>query len=372
MRIGIDARMYSSEFGIGVYIAQLLEYLFKIDHRNEYFLFFNTERSEIFHPPRHGIKVVPVNVPHYSLSEQLLFPRILWPHHLDIMHFTHFNAPMLYRRRSVVTIHDLTIKFFPGKKVTSPLARLGYHLTLRSIVKRSKKIISVSEHTKQDLLHLYNLDSEKIRVIHLGVNPRFHVISDEHLRSEFRKTNGLELPYLLYTGNWRDHKNLVNLIGAFAILKRKFHLPHILVITGKDDPWYPEVKREVTKEHLEGQVRFTGIIPFEDLPLLYNCADLYVFPSLYEGFGLPALESFACGIPVCAAKTSSLPEVCGDAAVYFNPRDPKDIAEIVASVLSDESKKEELRQKGFERIQLFSWEKTARMTLEVYKEAMSG
>lgn len=372
MKIGIDARMYSSEFGIGVYIAQLIEYLLKIDEKNEYFLFFNEPIFSKFESPREGVHKILADIPHYSAAEQFRFLPLLWKQKLDVMHFTHFNAPIFYRRPSIVTIHDLTIKFFPGKKVISPFARFGYHFTLRSIVHHSKKIISVSEHTKNDLLKLYRLDPEKIRVIHLGVNPRFHVISDEHLRLEFRKQNGLELPYLLYTGNWRDHKNLVNLVRTFAILKRKFHIPHLLVITGKDDPWYPEVKKTVAEESLEGQVRFTGIMPVEDLPLLYNCADVYVFPSLYEGFGLPALESFACGVPVCAAKTSSLPEVCREAAAYFNPRDLQDITNVIASVLSDERKKEELRQKGFERIQLFSWEKTARMTLDVYREAVSS
>lgn len=368
MRIGIDARMYSSEFGIGVYIAQLLEYLFRVDHRNEYFL-FTQGQTKIPAAPRSGVKIVPVDIPHYSLSEQLLFPRILRRHKLDLMHFTHFNAPLLYRRPSVVTIHDLTVKFFPGKKITSPLARAGYHMTLRSIIYRSKGIISVSEHTKQDILHFYHVPPEKIRVIHLGVNQRFHVIDDEYLRSEFRKQNNLELPYLLYTGNWRDHKNLINLIKAFGLLKRKFHIPHLLVITGKDDPWYPEVKRAVKEERLEGQIRFTGIIPLEDLPLLYNCADLYIFPSLYEGFGLPALEAFACGIPVCASRATSLPEVCGDAAAYFNPRDPGNMAEVIADILTDTVKRESARQKGFERLSLFSWEETAKKTLEVYNEA---
>ena len=342
-----------------------------MDQKNEYNVFLNEPAFSKFEEPHSGVRKVLVNIPHYSMAEQLVFPRILWRYSLNLMHFTNFNAPVLYRKPSVVTIHDLTIKFFPGKKVTSPLARLGYRFTLRSIVLRSKKIIAVSEHTKQDLLKLYRVPEKKIRVIHLGVNPLFHYIEDGHLRKEFREKHMLTLPYLLYTGNWRDHKNLTNLIRAFGILKRKFHIPHLLVITGKDDPWYPEVKKAVAEENLlAGQVRFTGILPREDLPLLYNCASLYVFPSLYEGFGLPALESFACGTPVCAAKTSSLPEVCGDAAAYFDPRKPDDIARVIFEVLADEAKQNELRQKGFSRIQLFSWEKTARLTLDTYREAL--
>lgn len=371
MRIGIDARMYSSEFGIGVYIAQLLEYIFKLDDRNEYVLFFNEPAYSQFATSRHRVKKILANIPHYSWSEQISLPFILSKYKLDLMHFTHFNAPVLYRKPSVVTIHDLTIKFFPGKKHTSPLMRFGYQFALGSIVKRSKKIIAVSKHTKQDLLSLYRLPQEKIRVIHLGVNPRFHIIHDKKLQNDFLEKTGLFEPYLLYTGNWRDHKNLVNLVRAFGILKMRFRIPHFLVITGKDDPWYPEVKEEVKKEHLEGQVRFTGIIPPEDLPLLYNCAALYVFPSLYEGFGLPALEAFACGTPVAASKLTSIPEVCGDAALYFNPRDPEDMAKTIYTLVTDEAKRKESIEKGLKRVSLFSWEKTAKITLEVYREALS-
>ncbi len=368
MRIGIDARFYSSSFtGIGRYVYELIENLLLLDAKNEYVIFLNSPEFENFHPSRKGVTKIKADAPHYSWAEQWRFWRLLERADLDLMHFTHFNAPVLYRKPSIVTIHDLTLSLYPGKKMAAPWHRFAYNFTIHSVVRRAKNIIAVSEHTKRDLVRLMHTDPQKIAVIHEGENPQFHSITDRKLVEEFRAKNGLTKPYLLYTGVWRSHKNLVNLIRAFAILKHQFHFDGMLVITGKEDPWYPEVKETVRQEKLEGEVRFTGLVPDEDLVLLYNGAALYVLPSLYEGFGLPALEAFACGLPVCAANASSLPEICGkDNAVFFNPENPHDIAEKVASVYNDEEKMATLRQRGFARIKDFSWEKMARETLTLY------
>ena len=250
------------------------------------------------------------------------------------------------------------------------LHRFAYNFTLRSIVKRARAVIAVSQHTKNDLLRLLKPDPQKISVIHEGVNPRFHHISDRRIVDEFRKKENLARPYLLYTGVWRSHKNLVNLIKAFAIFKHKGKFDGMLVITGKEDPWYPEVKQTVAQEHLEGDVRFTGLIPDEDLVVLYNGAAMYVLPSLYEGFGLPALEAMACGVPVCASETSSLPEVCGrENAVFFNPKNPSDMAEKISSLYNNKEKMQSLRERGQNRIKDFSWQRMAEETLELYKNS---
>lgn len=370
MRIGIDARFYSSSFtGIGRYVHELIKHLPKIDQRNQYILFFNNPQFEEFSLPYKNVEKVLADSPHYSRKEQLHFWRVLNRSNLDLMHFTHFNAPILYRRPSIVTIHDLTLSLYPGKKMTGVLARIAYHVTIRSIIKRAKRIIAVSKNTKQDLVRLLRANSAKIRVIHEGVDPQFRQIKDRGLISQFREKTSLIKPYILYTGVWRSHKNLVNLIRAFGILRNKYKFDGWLVITGKEDPWYPEVKEAVRDEKLEGAVRFTGLIPDEDLVLLYNGALLYVLPSFYEGFGLPALEAFACGIPVCAARSSSLPEICGeDNAVFFDPHSTEDMAEKIASVYNDEARMAELRERGLKRVKDFSWERMARETLEIYQK----
>lgn len=372
MKIGIDARLYSSSFtGIGRYVYELIANLIKIDSANSYTLFFNRPGFDSFTPPRKGVEKILVNADHYSFSEQWDFWRILHKADLDLMHFTHFNAPILYRRKTVVTIHDLTLNLYPGQKMVKASHRIAYHLVLNSIVKRSKRIIAVSEHTKRDIIRMLHAKEDKIEVIHEGVNPQFHRIADKKIIDDFRGRMGLVKPYILYTGVWRSHKNLVNLIKAFAILKHKHGFDGWLVITGKEDPWYPEVKQTVREQQLEGEVRFTGLIPDEDLVLLYNGALLYVLPSFYEGFGLPALEAFACGIPVCAARSSSLPEVCGEGnAEFFDPHDPSDMAAKIASVYKNPDKMSLLRERGLHRLKDFSWEKMARQTLEVYNASV--
>lgn len=370
MRIGIDARFYSStSTGIGRYVYELIDHLLKIDGQNQYVIFLSKNHFVDWHVPRKGVEKMLADSPHYSFGEQWHFWRLLEKAHLDLMHFTHFNAPMLYRRPSIVTIHDLTLSLHPGNKMNSFFERTAYHLIINSIVKRSKKVIAVSEHTKKDLVRTMHADPGKISVIHNGVNPQFHPIHDQKIIDDFLARAGLAKPYILYTGVWRSHKNLVNLIKAFAILKKWHSFTGTLVITGKEDPWYPEVKQAVKNEKLEGDVRFTGLIPDEDLVLLYNGALLYVLPSLYEGFGLPALEAFACGIPVCAANNSSLPEVCGEGnAVFFDPRDSKDMAEKILSVYTSEEKMKELSARGIVRAKEFSWSKMAAQTLELYLE----
>lgn len=374
MRIGIDARFYSSSFtGIGRYIFELIDHLLKIDTQNEYVLFFNKPEYEKFVVGHANVKKVLVNAKHYSLAEQWRFLRILNSEKLDLMHFTHFNAPFFYRRPSIVTIHDLTLNFYPGKKMAGSWHRAAYHLTINSIVRRAKKIIAVSQHTKKDITDILKVPANKITVIHEGVNHMFHRISDPVLIAEFLKKNDLPRPYILYTGVWRSHKNLVNLIKAFAILKHQYGFNGSLVITGKDDPWYPEVKQTVNENHLEGAVRFTGLIPDEDLVLLYNGALIYVLPSFYEGFGLPALEAFACGIPVCTSAASSLPEICGKGnAIFFNPHSPADMADKIAGLYNDSHKMQELIERGLARVKDFSWDKMARETLDLYKSSLTA
>jgi glycosyltransferase involved in cell wall biosynthesis len=372
VKIGIDCRMYASRFtGIGRYVYELTENLLKLDHENEYVFFFNHPEYESFHPRGRRVQKVLVNSAHYSFSEQTVFLYHLYKANLDLMHFTHFNAPILYRRPSVVTIHDLTLSFFPGRKMTSALHRIGYHFTLKSTVRKAKKIISVSQNTKKDLEHFFRVPSGKISVIYAGVNGQFKPIKDKAKLSALRQKFHLDKPYLLYTGVWRTHKNLPNLIRAFHILKQDHHFEGYLVITGREDPLYgPEIRKEIESLKLQNDVIFPGLVDEKDLVLLYNGAVAYVFPSLYEGFGLPPLEAMQCGIPVAASNVSSIPEICGqDNALFFNPEDPQNIAATIFRILSQKSLRKQLIENGFKRVKNFSWEKMAREILKLYKKA---
>lgn len=368
MRIGIDARMYSTNFtGIGRYVYELTERLFKIDQKNEYILFLNDPEYEKFTPPNARVRKVRVNAKHYSWREQWSFYRLLQKAHLDVMHFTHFNAPLLYRRPSVVTIHDLTLSFYPGKKMTHWFYRMAYHLVFGSVVRKTRAIIAVSQNTAKDLASLYPKSASKTHVIYEGVGAEFLKHYDIGKLASVRQKIGVKEPYLLYTGVWRSHKNLVGLIRAFGMLHKKKFFKGQLVITGREDPFYPEVKKTIRAEGLEKNVLCTGLVNEETLIALYRGANIYVMPSFYEGFGLPVLEAFASECPVAAARASSLPEVCGpDGARFFNPHDPADIAHSIREILEKPELRAKLIAAGKKRLSVFSWDRMAEETLKIY------
>lgn len=375
MRIGIDARMYSAEFtGIGRYVYELIRFLAELDKKNEYVIFMNRPEYDSFTPPNKRFSKVLVNAKHYTVKEQFRYLRLLKKAKLDLMHFTHFNAPILYKKPSVVTIHDLTLSFYPGKKMNSAFYRAAYNLVLKSAVRHSKKVIAVSENTKQDLIEVVETPSSKIEVIYEGVCEHFGPRANKEQVEHVKRKYGISKEFLLYTGVWRGHKNLVNLVKSFALLREGpegFDLS--LVITGEEDPYYPEVKRTVSELGLEHHVIYTGMVPEAELVALYQAAKIYVFPSLYEGFGLPPLEAMRCGTPVVASKTSCIPEICGEQnALFFDPYDPEDIANSVRKVLLDPTLQAELHECGLKHSLKFSWEKMAKETLEVYESVLES
>ncbi len=374
MKIGIDCRIYSSKFtGIGRYVHELTDRLHKLDKENHYVFFFNEPEYGNYRPPSNRFKKVFADTPIYSLKEQYHFLKILEKEKLDLMHFTHFNAPLLYKGKSIVTIHDLILSFYPGKKKRSILNRIGYHTVLRSSVKKAKHIITISRHSKNDLESLLKTPPEKISVVYQGIGDEFRKIEDELKINKSLDTYGIKKPFLLYTGVWRSHKNIPNLIKAFNELKNKHDCKNLsLVITGKEDPFYPEIKKNTRELNLEKDIIFTGLVPEFDLISLYNAATIYVFPSLYEGFGLPPLEAMACGTPVAASYASSIPEVCGKGnAVFFDPKNYYDIAQKVYALYVNEDMQQRLIKNGFNRVNEFSWTTMAKQTLNLYKKCLS-
>ena len=374
MRIGIDARMYSSHFtGIGRYVFELTENLFKLDQENEYILFLNDPEYSEFKPPNKRIHKVCVNARHYSVKEQTKFCKLLYKHNLDLVHFTHFNAPILYLKPSIVTIHDLTLSFFPGKKMNSFVYRAAYQAILKSTVSKAQKIIAVSKNTKKDLQKLLKTPSEKISVIYEGVNQEFKPITNKSQVNACLKKYHINKPFLLYTGVWRNHKNIVNLIKAFNLLNQNYKYNSQLVITGKEDPFYPEVKQTVLDLNLKDKVIFTDFVSEQDLVTLISSAHIYAFPSFYEGFGLPVLEAMQCHTPVACSNTSCLPEIAGsDNAVFFDPHSPQDIAKKLHTLATDQELRNKLINNGAQHIKNFSWQEMANQTLNLYKQILTS
>ena len=370
MKIGIDCRIFSSKFtGIGRYTHELVNHYTKLNAElkspHELVLFFNNPEFREFKESK-NVKKVLVDARHYSMSEQFKFLKILNKECLDVVHFPHFNLPIFYRRPYIVTIHDLTLSLFPGQKMTKWFQRLAYNIVIRRATKKAKKIIAVSNNTKNDLINMLKVPEEKIEVIYNGIGKEFSLIEDTKVLEGTLKKYGIDKEFLLYTGVWRNHKNLPRLIKAFGSVRNKYGIDLKLVITGKPDPYYPEVKNEVKNLGLENEVIFPGLVDEKELVHLYNSALFYVFPSLYEGFGMPPLESMKCGTPVLASNTSSIPEICGDGnAIFFDPNNEEEIAEKIKNFFEDPALQADLIEKGMIRADEFSWEDTAKKTWEI-------
>ena len=408
--IAIDARMYgATQTGIGNYIYHLMKYLFEIDKKNNYLVFLLPEEYDKFELPNERVKKIKVSAKWYGWKEQLIFPFEILKHKIDLIHFPHFNSPILYHWivwikniisrykgvsrhaliKTITTIHDLTPYYFPGHKMNSWLRRKSFRLVFSTTVKKSSRVIAVSEYTKKDIIEIFlvgmgrdpSLQREnRIQVIYEGVDEQFQVFVDHDKINIVGAQNFVPLqkkykitkPFIFYTGVWRNHKNLVGLIKAFDLIVNKYKINYQLVLGGKEDSYYPEVRQTWEKLSLGGRIIRAGFISQKELPLFYNMADIFVIPSFREGFGLIGLEAMACGTPVVSSNKTSLPEILGNAAIYFNPADYEEMAEKIAQVIQDENLKNSLIQKGFEQIEKYDWKRMAEETLEMYEEEMGG
>jgi glycosyltransferase involved in cell wall biosynthesis len=283
---------------------------------------------------------------------------------LDIIHSPE-NATLfvkLKNQKKLITVHDIRTYIFPKFNKDTILSHLFFPRTLKT----TDKIIADSNSTKQDLIRYFNVPKEKIAVILLAADEKFKPLNHEEV-NEVKQKYTLNFPFILYVGNLTKHKNIPMLIKAFYKVKKK-GIQHKLVITGMKRGKYKEIFEVTDKLNLQNDVIFTGYILDEDLPALYNAADLFVYPSIYEGFGLPPLEAMACGTPVITSNTSSLPEVVGDGGITVDPYDVDGLAEAMYEILNNDGLREDMIKKGLERAKMFSWEKCARETLKVYEE----
>jgi len=264
-----------------------------------------------------------------------------------------------------MTIYDLTFMLLPGFHTRETQS---FSKAIRRYVERSDCIIAISEQTKRDIVEHLGIPADRIRVTLLAADERYRVIDDRGVIEPVLTKYGIASEYILYAGTLEPRKNVPALVRAFHALKRERHIPHRLVLAGKKGWLYDEIFAEVSTLGLDADVIFTGYVPDEDLPLLYNGASLFVYPSLYEGFGLPPLEAMACGCPVITSDISSLPEVVGDAGVMINPRSCDDLAGAIARVLEDSNLAGIMRAKGLARAATFSWDRCARETVAIYRD----
>ncbi len=360
MKIAIDARMVRYS-GIGTYIRSLLNEYGKLPCAGDFLVFGNSSELKQFK----NLNVRNLNVPVYSITEQLVLP--LKIRAASAFHAPHYNAPLFYRGRLVVTIHDIIHVKFP-EYLPSKKAYLYARYMLRTAARKARILITDSVNTKTDLIKYFKIPPGKIRVIPLGVDDKFHMVEDEALISGFRKKHTLPQDFILYAGNLKEHKNLSTLLRAFKLLKVEKKITENLVLTTGGNPIPQKLLRQVFKEGMEAWTIFLHFIPDDEMPLLYNCAKVFAFLSLYEGFGLPPLEAMACGVPVVSSNAASLPEVLGDSAIMCDPKDFKAFAEGIYRLITDESLRTRLISKGKNRAGNYSWARTARKTIDVYRE----
>lgn len=351
MRIAIDTQStLGRKTGIGLYTANLLRALRRVAPEHEYVELSWGRTEELRTDQR-------------LRWEQWELPRRARAARAQVVHLTGFGAPIRRPCPTVLTVHDLIGYLFPAN--LPPVARLYWALWLPFSIRFAGHIIADSEHTRGDLQRLLGVPGERITVIHLAADERFQPISDPAVRADVRDRYDLPPSFILYVGTLEPRKGLDTLVNAYASLADEF--PHALVIAGKKG-WYTlPLFRQIEALGLRYRIRFTDYVDDADLPVVYSLADLFVFPSRYEGFGLPPLEAMACGVPVISSNAASLPEVVGDAGMLVPPDNVEALAAAMRQVLVDDALRANLRARGLARAGRFSWDETARQTVRVYE-----
>ncbi len=358
MRIGIDASRATRQERTGTegYSFQLIRKLLELDQENEYILYFNQPPQPGLLPPspRRSDRVIPCPRlwTHLRLSAEMAL------HPPDLLFVPAHVLPLVRPRRSVVTVHDLGYLHEP--QAHRPLDRLYLDLSARYHARVATRLLAISQATKDDLVRHYRVPPERITVTHLAAGESFRPVEDQVQIAAVKARYGITGDYFLYVGTLQPRKNLVRLLEAYAAMQ--IQNPQ-LVLVGKKGWLYDEIFAVVQKLGLQEQVIFPGYVPAADLPALYSGAMAFVFPSLYEGFGMPVLEAMACGAPVVCANVSSLPEVVGQAGILVNPTDTAALAAALGRVAGAAGLRAELRARGLVQARQFSWERCARETL---------
>lgn len=370
MKIGIDARFFGPVGkGLGRYVERLVENLEKLDEKNEYTIFLRKENWDYYTPKVSNFKKVLADYKWYSLKEQIMMPWKIRQEKLDLVHFPHFNIPVFCPAKFVATIHDLILLQFPTPRATTlgpllyKIKYFGYRMVIGLGLRRAKKVITVSECTKKELVNFFKIKPEKIAVTYEacdGVEYGQLKMPEKKNLAKF----GITKPYLLYVGNAYPHKNLEGLLKIFP----KLNLDCQLVLVGREDYFYKRMKEEIRGTAMEKSVVFTDFVSEAILADLYRNARLYVFPSFVEGFGLPGLEAMSYGLPLAASNSSCLPEIYGDAAIYFDPKNEQGMIEQIRFTWTDEPTREKLIKLGLEQVKKYNWRSLAEETLNIYKD----
>lgn len=355
-KIGIDARMIEMS-GIGTYIQHLMD-------SDIYDVALG--KTSLIKKYNDKVNTINYETPIYGIKEQLKFPyRQIKNSNIDIMHFPHYNVPLFYNKEFIVTIHDLTHLILP-EFLPNKFAYYYAKFMIGHAVKKSSRIFTVSENSKLDIVNIFKVSPDKITVTYNGVDKDFKLKEKKDIQYLYEKYHiPLNKKIIMYVGNLKPHKNLQRLLESYA--KMKDNSDKILLLVGKAFKSV-DLERKESDLGIQNKVIHTGLVTKEELIDFYNLADVFVFPSLYEGFGIPPLEAMACGTPVICADNSSLPEVVGDAAIMFEATDVSQLTKCLDGYFDGEYDIKAYIEKGFQRVKLFQWENEIKKVMEVKQD----
>jgi glycosyltransferase involved in cell wall biosynthesis len=362
MKIGIEAREFFSGkmTGIGRYLGHFLQCATASDRPHEYVLFCNQNTQVPLNHPK--LKKVIIQERVTWIWDQIKLPLHVARERIDVFLTPYFKAPIFSSSYTVLIINDIMPLLFPEE--SGLFRRLYFRLMLGIAARRATKIMTISENSRDDIVRIFKVPVDKIKVVHLGIEESFR--SSETRIEEIRRKYALPRKFILYVGNLKPHKNVKGLIEAYEKLPAKMKEEYKLILGApKSDKYCPGIEKTIRERRLIHDILFTGFIEERDLPAVYQMSSLFAFPSLYEGFGFPPLEAMACGCPVVSSNTSSMPEILGEAALFFNPNDIEEMSLVIRQMLEDEKLRNNFRQKGLERAKLFTPEKMTRIIISL-------
>jgi glycosyltransferase involved in cell wall biosynthesis len=377
VKIAIDIRRMT-EFGVGTYIRNIVRTLGRLDRENEYLLIGPPAKVQEIEALPPNFHTVPLLAPERSFQGYREFRAALQRLNCDLVHIPNlFSIPRALPCRYVMTVHDMLEHMSRSRERSGVWRSLHFQLTKR-VLSGASRIFAVSNFTRNEIEKLFEIPSNRIEVVYNAIDERFlHGHASAADRDLIARRYQVTYPFLLYAGRISPHKNVVRMIEAFSALKTELErdaaYPDLkLIIIGDDLSGNPDLRRTVVRSGVQNDVRFLGFVPIEVLRIFYDEAKVFVFPSLYEGFGLPPLEAMAHGTPVVTSNVSSLPEVVGNAAVLVNPENVFEIMRALHRVLMDQALRERMKERGYTQATRFSWESSVRRILEGYRQVVAG
>ncbi len=376
MRIAIDIRrMY--EFGLATYIRNVVRTLGRIDSKNEYYLVGAASRFDQLGDLPENFHFLPLQNPETTFANYLEMHKVINAHEVDLIHVPHtFWRPLITRAPYVITVHDL-LDYMYRARTNNGMRRMMHSYLTRQVMHHAARIIAVSNFTKRDVARFFDVEPEKIDVIYNALDETFlrgHSTPAE--QAMIRGRYQVDSPFLLYAGRISPHKNVARIIEAFSALKGELAKDGVypdlkLLVIGDEVSKNPDIRRAVIRSGVQHDVRFLGYVSIDVLRIFFDMAKVFVFPSLYEGFGLPPLEAMAHGTPVVASNSSALPEVVGNAALMVNPENVFEISRALLRVLTDQALRERMKAAGLEQAQRFSWDGSVSRMLKLYEQVVA-